>query len=963
MKASQRRHPAARRALACLVLGACALLPLPACADARTTGQHLPVLRVVTDANFPPYTYLNAEGGTEGYLKDYWALWSRKTGIPVEFKPMRWSEAQTALQGGQADVIDLIYRTPPREPHYDFSPPYAQLPVGIYSHIDIQGIHNTATLKGFQIGVQAGDACIDQLQAAGISSLQTYPDYETMIRAALRRDIKVFCLDEGPAHFYLYKLSAEKQYRQAFVLYTGQAHRAVREGRTDLLELVQHGAQAISADEEAALRERWLQPSDDFALPNEVWWGAGAVVGAGVLLLLWNLLLRRRVAARTADLRRALEGLRAAHGETEQARADLAATLQAIPDWLFEVDADGQCVKVYAGSEDNAADLRHASGAKLGAQWPTAAAETVRAAVQQALNTGRDSGRRIRIAPTGNERWFELSCTRKAHGRDARVLVLARDITQRLQAETEAQRARDAQVTAERERLFQVFYEMAPVAMAFQRGGQVESVNQKYLSLLGLTADDIQDPNRWFERAYPDPDYRAWVVRQWTEDIEQARRGSGVVEARQYHVNTPSGRQLTLMIGGQLLDDGLLITLQDITPIKQAQQAAEAANEAKSAFLATMSHEIRTPLNAIIGLTTLLLRGDATAAQRDRLQKIEGAGQQLLGTINDILDFSKIEAGKMDIECRPFDLREQLRQVQWTLEDRAQAKGLQLHVHVDIDVPDTLLGDPQRIGQVLLNLGGNAIKFTPSGRIDLRARVNQDAQGTPWVRLEVEDTGIGIAAAEQGRLFQRFQQADNSTTRRFGGTGLGLAISRRLVELMGGHIGLVSEEGRGSTFWLEWPLRTPDSETPRPVDAPERAHSPLPDTRAIVGRRILLVEDNPLNQELGQELLRLLGVDVLTADNGRIAVSMVERERVDLVLMDMQMPEMDGLEATRRIRLLPGHRDTPILAMTANASVDDRRRCIDAGMNDHLAKPIDLIKLAQVLLRYLVSDVRQPPAG
>src|SRR3989344_5627129 len=512
------------------------------------------VLRVVSDENFPPYTYRNSDGGPEGLLIDRWRLWSRKTGVPVEFNLRNWSQAQQALLAGEADVIDLIYRTPSREAKYDFSRPYADMPVGIYSHADIQGIHNAATLKGFLIGAQDGDACIEQLQEAGIRTIATYPNYEQLIRAAQRQEVKVFCLDEGPARFYLYKLGVDTDFKQSFVLYTGQAHRAVKEGQTAVLDFVEQGMRAITEGEEQALRDKWLgAPSEPPHVPREVWWAAGAVVAGAGLLLLWNMQLRRRVGTRTAALQGALKALRQAHQDTEVARADLAATLDAIPDWLIEFDDAGRVVNAFAGREGSAieADTARLIGQPPAAFLPEAAADIVLESIDTARREGRDLGRSICLDVSSGQRWLELSSTRKLHGQQLHVLMLARDITQRHQAEADSAKARLAQAAAERDKLFKVLYEMAPVAMAFQRGDQAVSVTQRYMSQLGLTAEDIRHPDQWFQRAYPAPAYRDWVTQLWQQNIDQARHGDGTVPARQYHVVAWHGHTLDVLIGGQ----------------------------------------------------------------------------------------------------------------------------------------------------------------------------------------------------------------------------------------------------------------------------------------------------------------------------------------------------------------------------------------------------------------------------
>ena len=550
----------------------------------------------------------------------------------------------------------------------------------------------------------------------------------------------------------------------------------------------------------------------------------------------------------------------------------------------------------------------------------------------------------------GTRRWLETHAVPMIMRTGETILLaVTRDITEHKQAETEVQRVSNL-LRGSIDALDEAF-------VVYDPQDRLVLCNEKYRETYPEVAH-LMVPGTQFED----------IIRAGAEMGKYVpaigRVDEWVAERLAIHLaaNTTVIQKLsdgrTLRIVERRLPDGHIvgfrIDISDITDMILATEAAHAASQAKSAFLANMSHEIRTPMNSIIGMAHLALKTDLNPKQLDYITKIEHSSTHLLVIINDILDFSKIEAKQLVLETLDFYLATVLRDISSQLYYSAEAKKLELVFDIDPRLSEPLRGDPLRLRQILLNYIGNAIKFTQQGKIIVRARLLEEGAGDRLVRIEVQDTGIGMSEAEMARLFKAFQQADNSTTRNYGGTGLGLAISKQLAELMGGEVGVESQPDQGSTFWFTARLGLAVGKM-LPVQ-----EAPPVDLGLIKGAAVLLVEDNLFNQQVARELLEQAGAAVTLANNGQEAIDWLLKAPFDCVLMDVQMPVMDGLEATRQIRANPALSSNRVIGLTANAGPEDQAGCFEAGMNDFVSKPIDPDRLLAVLA---ASLARQPGQG
>jgi len=1024
-------------------------------------------ITVVYSVDSVPFQYRDVQGKPNGIIIDHWKLWSEKTGITVKFIEAPWNKTLTMTRDGKADAHAGLFFNEARDKFLDYGVALTKTDTHVFYHKSVEIPEDISKLSAYRIGVLAGDFVEGYLKKRvkpdAIVGLSGYEEIMAQLKSG---ELKVFAADTATGLFYLAQagLLAKFKYDRSAPLYQNDWHVASAEGNAGMLALINQGMDLITADEKKKITRRWVsgtpgEASDAIIVAisnNYAPFSTISVDGkpVGYLVDLW-----REWADRV--------------GKPVRFRASSwTDSMMAIKSG----EADIQSGLFRDRQREGWLDFSNSF-------YQIESALYFKSSKTETVGMKKLSGQRVGLIKDS----YQAAEVKQNHP-DIEIIEfedIDELLTALLREQVTAVVTEIPQMTAVLNRLGLVgSVQHGEVLYNNKLYAAVQKGNSQLLTLVntGLAAipqdllNEIEE--QWIPHGLDWLSVMLWV----------APFIIGVLLIATFVLI--ANRRLGKEIGERKKVQKDLV---------EAREKALAATQAKSEFLANMSHEIRTPMNAIIGLTHLALKTDLNNRQRDYMQKSYRAAHNLLGIINDILDFSKIEADKLDIENIDFDIRDVLDNLSEVAGVKAGESGLEFLIDFPLSLPFNLTGDPLRLGQVLLNLVNNAVKFTKHGEIKLSIEEQSRSGNKVSLRFVVSDTGIGMTAEQKNKLFKAFSQADTSTSRQYGGTGLGLTISKRLVEMMGGKIGVDSEAGKGSQFWfvaefgvgkskdrksrlmpaslnhmkilivddnpasreilarylevfqfeysmvssgeeaiyelerastedpyrlvlMDWhmPGGMDGIETSRKIklhkgltnipaviivssygreELLRESHKeglegclvkPVSDSTlldsiieafhldedqatsgsdidsdgvaALAGARLLLVEDNEINQQVARELLEQSGIQVSIADNGALAVAAVKRNDYDGVLMDIQMPVMDGYEAAREIRKDKQFNELPIIAMTANAMASDREKAIEAGMNDHIAKPIDVKEMFTVLEKW-VSVPESDTAG
>jgi PAS domain S-box-containing protein len=804
---------------------------------------HKDTLKVVSDDNYPPYIFRSNDGQLQGILVDQWKLWEKATGMKVNLLATDWDKALQLMHEGKADVIETIFKTPERLRLYDFSKPYVQIDVPVFYHRTLSSINDVNTLQGFTIGVKSGDACIEVLKDRGLTFFSEFDSYEELIDAAAAGQIKVFCIDRDPAMYFINRKHLEGEFRLAFILYSGNFHRAVTLGNKDVLRLVENGFSKIPKAEYDKINKKWLGSElIGIRYMKYVYYGLLIVLAIAIFFISTSFILRRRVKMRTVLLSETLKQLTASEEHYRNLIQHAHEAIYVVQDGIIQFG--NMACSTLTGIPEN--ELAGTSIYSLMLPEDVVKARDRHLKLQSGeLPAGQ---REVRLNTRLNEmKWLLVNAVAIEWKGANATLNFASDITNRKSAEQELQKQNE----------------------------EYQALNEEY----------------------------------------------------------------------QVINEQLQKSLNEIqfinNDLKIEKNKAEESDRLKTAFLANISHEIRTPLNGILGFSELIIRPDNTPHQQLQFfRHIEDNSLRLLATITDIVEASMLQTHQIKLRPIECSIQTMLNEVaELSKIDIEQKKLTLVHTWDQNAEKEIIYADVPRLKMILGHLLNNAVKFTSKGSVS----IGYEHIGNELL-FYVKDTGIGLAKELQDDIFKSFTQVETTDSTKTGGAGLGLTICKGLVDLMGGRIWLESQPGKGSVFSFTIPFIQKESTETGISDT----HNSL--TSSTAGITVLLAEDESSNYQYVQMALRESGIVLIHALNGALAVEMVNKNPdINLVLMDIKMPVMDGVKAMAAIRKT--HPDLPVVALTAYAMTDDEARLRAAGFCDYYTKPVKKAVLLEAVLR------------
>ena len=903
--------------------------------------QTHPKIRVAIDKDFPPYESLDAHGNFIGIGADYVALIEQRLGIKFQIiadKP--WREMPPMLMRGDVDFLATIIQPPKHDNYLLFTQTYIDIPAIIISR-KTRLFENLSDLRHKRIAVEENYFMYEILHNnfPDIQVVSVFTPLEGLQKVNLGT-VDAYVADAAEANYTISQQEMSDLFSANYIEHSSSYRMATSKNNPLLHSILNKALADISATEKQMIQNRWLSLKAKHGIDSQLLFRYGGIIFViFASIVTWNLSMRREIQRRKlaeTALRIGEERLRMIFQKSQDASFLL------INNRI--VDCNDACLKMFHCSREWLIGKSPLELSPVYQPDGQLSSQSAHNHIRKTLESDSDKFEWVHLRQDGSEFWTDIVISHININGTSELFAVMRDISKRKRYETEL-------------RIAATVFESQEGMMITDANSVILKVNQAFTRITGYSAEDAigKTPHLLSSGKHD----RQFYNEMWGIICAEGSWQGEIFNRRKTGKCYPQWLTITAVKAYSHTEiSHYVATFIDITQQKQSERAmrdaelkANLANQAKTAFLANMSHEIRTPLNAIIGMAELTQRTPLNAKQQNYLTKMTYAAHSLLGIINDILDISKIEANKLELEHLDFSLTALLTYLKEMFEVKMHHKAIQLNLCIAPETPLYLTGDRLRLEQVLMNLLSNAIKFTERGQITLTVSPHEITATSVRLHFSVQDSGIGMSAEQLAGLFKPFSQADSSITRKYGGTGLGLSISQKLIHLMKGEITVDSVLGQGSLFKFTALLaiaKTPLLATSAVALPPQNDFASI-----LTGRNILLVEDNEFNQELTRELLTELGMKVTIAENGRKGVEKVFAETFDLVIMDVQMPEMDGLTATRLIRANAKFAQLPILAMTANAMISDKEAVLTAGMNDYIAKPIALDKLTQLLVKLL----------